>query len=128
MRKYIIFMADLGQPFWQNRKLQHTQALTRILAEYSDSSDSPIPEPGYRPTEFVRVENAVNESHGYSTHYKAGDWVVDRVDQHPSEIAGSEYDLIALCWCKYEPIATHLKEMPERTSFITGTEEELTTI
>ncbi|MBW4621529.1 MAG: hypothetical protein KME17_19480 [Cyanosarcina radialis HA8281-LM2] len=56
MRKYIIFRSEKREPGWKERKLQHTQGLTRILAEHFDSSDRPVPEPGYRPTEFIRVD------------------------------------------------------------------------
>jgi len=55
MRKYMIFRAQKREPGWEKRKLEHTQGLTRILTEHFDSSDRPIPEPGYRPTEFVAV-------------------------------------------------------------------------
>ena len=58
MQKYIIFQAESGEDEgWRERKLQHSQALTFIIAENWDSSNEPIPEPGYRPVEFVRVES-----------------------------------------------------------------------
>ena len=58
MQKYIVFQAESGEDEgWRQRKLQHSQALTFIIAENWDSSNEPIPEPGYRPVEFVRVES-----------------------------------------------------------------------
>jgi hypothetical protein len=62
MRKWIIFRAEKRQPGWKDRKLQHTQSLTWVLAEHYDSSDGDIPEPGYRPKEFVRVEQFVDQA------------------------------------------------------------------
>ena len=38
MHKYIIFQAEPNAEGWENRKLEHTQALTRMLAERWDSS------------------------------------------------------------------------------------------
>ena len=74
MHKYIIFRAEPRTPGWKDRKFQHTQSLTRILTEHFDSSDDPIPEVGYRPPEFVRVEAEHDpDRHGYSTHYRTGD-------------------------------------------------------
>jgi len=78
MRKYMIFRAQKREPGWEKRKLKHTQGLTRILAEHFDSSDRPIPEPGYRPTELVQDPNQSGES----THYRPGDWEVVRVETY----------------------------------------------
>jgi hypothetical protein len=118
MRKYIIFRAEPRQPGWEERMLSHTHSLTRILAEYFDSSDSPIPEPGYRPTEFVRIDAEHNSDfHGWSTHYKTGDWEVVRVHTYTPDIPvpyGGEFDTIVLCYCRYNPIDAPLKPMPER--------------
>jgi hypothetical protein len=118
MRKYIIFRADKGEKTdWRNRKLQHTQALTWILQENWDSSDKPIPQPGYRPTEFIRVEQLHDPSfHGQSTHYRTSDWEVARVETYEHEIGRphAEYDMIVICYCRYAPINAPLKPMPER--------------
>jgi hypothetical protein len=116
MRKYIIFQAEKkDKTDWRNRKLQHTQALTWILAEHWDSSDKPIPEPGYRPTEFIRVDALHNpEEHGYSTHYRTGDWEVTRVETYTPDMPMGEYDMVVICHCKYNPINAPLKPMPER--------------
>jgi hypothetical protein len=117
MRKYIVFRAEGRQPGWEDRMLSHTHSLTRILAEYFDSSDRPIPQPGYRPTEFVRVE-AEHEpnSHGWSTHYKTGDWEVSRVETYTSDAEGSasEFGMVVICYCRYNPIDAKLKLMPDR--------------
>lgn len=117
MRKYIVFRAEGRQPGWEERMLSHTHSLTRILAEYFDSSDRPIPQPGYRPTEFVRIE-AEHEpnSHGWSTHYKTGDWEVSRVETYTSDAEGgsSEFGIVVICYCRYNPIDAQLKPMPDR--------------
>ncbi|MEB3281296.1 MAG: hypothetical protein VKK42_20470 [Lyngbya sp.] len=116
MRKYIIFRAEKRQPGWKERKLEHTQGLTRILTEHFDSSDQPIPEPGYRPTEFIRVDAFHNPSeNGYSTHYREGDWEVTRVETYTPDIPiNTDFDMIVICYCKYNPINAPLKPMPER--------------
>jgi hypothetical protein len=117
MGKYIIFRAEKRSPNWKERKLQHTQALTDILAEYYDCSDKPIPAPGYRPLEFIRVD-AVHDSqqHGYSTHYRPGDWEVTQVQTYTPDLPTphSDYDMIVICHCRYNPIDATLKPMPER--------------
>lgn len=118
MRKYIIFQADKkDKTDWRNRKLQHTQALTWILAEHWDSSDKPIPEPGYRPTEFVRVDSLHDpKQHGESTHYRKGDWEVVRVETYEHGVGrpNAEYDMIVICYCQYSPLNAPLNPMPER--------------
>jgi hypothetical protein len=57
MGKYIIFktesMSDSG---WEERVLAHTGALTDILAEHYDSSNSPSPTQGYRLREYHKIE------------------------------------------------------------------------
>ncbi|CDM95577.1 MAG: hypothetical protein P5702_14775 [Limnospira sp. PMC 1291.21] len=115
MRKYIIFRADKGEPGWKERKLQHTQGLTRILAEHFDSSDQPIPELGYRPREFVRIDGLHNPTeHGYSTHYRQGDWEVTRVESYTPDVSTAEFDMIVICFCKYSPVNGPVQPMPER--------------
>jgi len=116
MRKYIIFQAGKREKTdWRNRKLQHTQALTWILAEYWDSSNKPIPTPGYRPTEFIRVDALHNPAeHGYSTHYRQGDWEVTWVETYTPDIPMGEFDIIVICYYKYNPVNAPLKPMPER--------------
>lgn len=116
MRKYVIFQAESSKDeHWRNRKLQHTQALTNILQENWDSSDKPIPELGYRPTEFVRVDSLHNsKQHGHSTHYRQGDWEVVRVETYTPDLPMGEFDMVVICYCKYNPINAPLKPMPER--------------
>lgn len=115
MRKYIIFRAEKREPGWKERKLQHTQGLTRILAEQFDSSERPLPEPGYRPPEFVRVDALHDPNHhGTSTHYRAGDWEVTRVETYTPELPMGEFDMIVICYCQYSPIDADLKSMPQR--------------
>jgi hypothetical protein len=124
MRKYIIFQAEKADKTdWRNRKLQHTQALTWILAEHWDSSNKPIPEPGYRPLEFVRVEELHNpKEHGYSTHYRRGNWEVSHVETYSPDVPMGAFDVIVICYCKYVPmtegrsqtIDAPLKPMPDR--------------
>jgi hypothetical protein len=115
MHKYIIFRAEPRTPGWKDRKLQHTQSLTRILAEHFDSSNDPIPEVGYRPPEFVRVEAEHDPTrHGYSTHYRTSDWEVARVEVYTPDIPMGEFDIVVICYCQYSPIDAPLKPMPER--------------
>jgi hypothetical protein len=115
MHKYIIFQADGEDPHWQERKLQHSQALTWIISEHWDSSDKPIPEPGYRPREFVHV-NALHDSQqqAHSTHYRKSDWEVSRVETYTPEVPMGKYDMIVICYCTYNPINAPLTPMPER--------------
>lgn len=127
MRKYIVFRAEGRQPGWEDRMLSHTHSLTRILAEYFDSSDRPIPQPGYRPTEFVRVEAEHEPNfHGWSTHYKTGDWEVARVETYTPDIpnlpegGSSEFGMVVICYCRYNPIDAALKPMPDRQVSIDG--------
>ena len=115
MSKYIIFQAEPDAAGWENRKLEHTQVLTRILAEHWDYSDKPIPVPGYRPTEFIRRDalHGSQEQSG-STHYRKGDWEVSRVESYTPELPMGKYDEIVICYCQYSPIDAPLKSMPER--------------
>jgi len=115
MRKWIVFRGDKRQPGWEKRKFQYTQSLTKILAEYFDSSDGPIPEVGHRPPEFVRVETEHDpDRHRYSTHYRTGDWEVARVETYTPDIPIGEFDMVVICYCQYCPIDAPLKPMPER--------------
>ena len=118
MRKYIIFQAEKGERTdWRKRKLEHTQALTWILQEHWDSSAKPIPEPGYRPTEFIRVDALHDsEKHAHSTHYRKSDWEVSRVETYEHKVGRpeAEYDVIVICYCRYVPINAPLKPMPDR--------------
>lgn len=80
-----------------------------------DSSNKPIPEPGHRLTEFIRVDALHNpDEHGYSTHYRKGDWEVTRVETYTPDVPMGEFDMIVICYCKYSPINAPLNPMPER--------------
>ncbi|NER93420.1 MAG: hypothetical protein F6J86_06230 [Symploca sp. SIO1B1] len=114
MRKYIIFKADRKQPGWKQRQLAHTGALTRILAEHYDSSNNPIPKPGYRFREFHQIEQFANPNFpGASTHSRVGDWEVTRVKEYPCSEPDAEFDLIVICYCQYSPVSTPLEPLPE---------------
>ncbi len=115
MHKYIIFQAEGEDPHWQDRKLQPSQALTSIISEHWDSSKKEIPEPGYRPPEFIRVDRFANPNYSKSsTHYRKGDWEVVRVETYTPDIPMGKYDMVVICYCKYNPINAPLKPMPER--------------
>ena len=105
MSKYIIFRTDKASAVgWEHRKLTHTGALTGILAEYFDSSDSPPPHVGDRPKEFCRIEQADPEDFGGSTHSRPGDWVVTQVDSFVQASNETKYRTVIICYCEYDPI------------------------
>jgi hypothetical protein len=115
MGKYIIFQAEPDSKGWEKRKLEHTQALTRILSEHWSYSKKPIPEPGYRPTEFVRVDALHDPSqHAHNTHYRESDWEVTRVETYTPDLPMGKYDMVVICYCQYNPINAPLNPMPER--------------
>jgi hypothetical protein len=119
MRKYIIYQAedsDIDQaPYADGMLLQHTQACTGILEENWDFSDKPIPKPGDRSLEFIRVEASYDpQKHGHSTHYRQSDWEVTRVECYTPQLTTQAFDLIVLCYCRYAPISASLKPMPNR--------------
>ena len=115
MGKYIVFKAERHSPQSKERKLQHTQSLTDILAEHYDCSNKPIPEPGYRPLEFIRVDKLYDPlQHGYSTHYHLSDWEVTRVESYTPDLSHNHYNTVVICYCQYNPINAPLKPMPER--------------
>ncbi len=115
MRKWILFRADKRQPNWKERKFQHTGSLTNILCEHFDSSNKPLPEPGYRPPEFIQVKESVDPQFPLAkTHYKKSDWEVVQVEIYTPEIPISDFGMIVICTCQYNPIDAPLKLMPER--------------
>jgi hypothetical protein len=114
MRTYIIFKAEsMSAKGWENRILAHTGAITDILCEYYDSSSRPLPQPGYRPYEFHRVEGFDDNEEGGDTHYRTGDWEVVRVEEYPAATPGSNYDQIAVCYCQYVPKPSSLIPIPQ---------------
>jgi hypothetical protein len=116
MRKWIIFRAEKRQPGWKERKYAHTGSLTKILFEHYDCSDKAMPEPGYRPPEFVRVEQFADEHYpAASTHHRLSDWEVTRVETYTPDVpVGNDFDMMVVCYCQYSPINAPLKPMPER--------------
>ena len=54
------------------------------------------------------------DRHGYSTHYRTGDWEVARVETYTPDIPIGEFDMVVICYCQYSPIDAPLKPMPER--------------
>lgn len=115
MRKWIIFRAEKRQPGWEDRKYTHSGSLTKNLCEHFDCSDKAIPEPGYRPQEFVRVDQFAEPNYPkVSTHYRTGDWEVSRVETYTPDMPMGEFDIVVICYCKYAPINAPLKPIPER--------------
>ncbi len=115
MRKYIIFRAEKRQPGWKERKYAHTNSLTKTLFEHYDSSDKELPEPGYRPPEFIRVDRLVDPNYPEATtHYRQSDWEVTRVETYTPDVPVGEFDMVAICYCKYSPINAPLHPIPER--------------
>ncbi|HLP87704.1 MAG TPA: hypothetical protein VK184_03730 [Nostocaceae cyanobacterium] len=116
MRKWIVFRAEKGQPGWRERKYAHTESLTKTIAEHYDCSDKPLPEPGYRPPEFLQVEESIDANHpAAKTHYRLSDWEVTRVETYTPDIPeGMGFDLIVICYCKFSPIDAETKPLPER--------------
>ena len=116
MNKYIIYRAGWGHD-WDKRKFSHSNSLTDILCENFDNSNAPIPQVGDRPTVFVRDADAVDSMiHGEEgkTHSRDADWIVDRVDVFESKSELSEYNLVVICYCKYDPpITTDLYAIAE---------------
>jgi hypothetical protein len=116
MRRYVIFQAEPDSHGWESRKLEHSQALTRILAENWSSSSYPLPEVGDRPFEFVRVDALHDpDKHAHSTHYRDSDWEVTRVEEYTPELpVGTKYGAVVICYCRYNPINAPLHPMPDR--------------
>ncbi len=105
IRRWILFRAEQRQPGWEERKYAHSGSLTKTLAEQYDCSDQPLPEPGYRLPEFVRVEQFVDPSFlAAKTHYRQSDWEVVHVETYTPEIpVGMGFDVIVVCHCQYSP-------------------------
>jgi hypothetical protein len=114
-RKYIIFRADWSEEQGaENRILAHTGAITDILAEHFDSSNSSLPEPGYRLREYHRIEQFVDPRFpGASTHSRVGDWEVVRVEEYTPDLPTSEFEAIVICYCQYSPVSTPLEPLPK---------------
>ncbi|MBD2682660.1 MULTISPECIES: hypothetical protein [Nostoc] len=115
MSKYIIFKAEsMSAQGWEERRLAHTEAYTSILAEHYDSSNSPIPEPGYRLREYHQVSKFADKQFpDSSTHSRIGDWEVTRVEEYTPEIPNHDFEAVIICYCRYSPVITPLEPMPE---------------
>jgi hypothetical protein len=112
-RKYIIFRADWSEEQGaENRILAHTGAITDILAEHFDSSNSSLPEPGYRLREYHRIDQFVDSSFpDASTHSRVGDWEVVRVEKYATQ-QPADFEAIVICYCRYSPVSTPLEPLP----------------
>lgn len=115
MSKYIIFKAESASAEgWEERMLAHTGALTTLLAEHYDSSNAPLPEPGYRLREYHLIERFVDERYpGASTHSRVGDWEVARVEEYTAEFPVTDFESIVICYCRYSPVTTPLEPLPQ---------------
>jgi hypothetical protein len=115
MGKYIIFKTEsMSDSAWEERVLAHTGALTDILAEHYDSSNSPTPTQGYRLREYHKIEQfADSKFPGASTHSRIGDWEVTRVEEYPSGQPSSDFEAIVICYCRYSPVTTPLEPLPK---------------
>jgi len=119
MRRWIVFRADKRQPGWQDRKYAHTGSLTKTLGEHYDCSDTPLPEVGYRPPEFIKVEQFVDAEYPEAkTHHRLSDWEVTSVETYTPDIASMGFDMIVICYCKYVPINAALQPMSERQMLV----------
>jgi hypothetical protein len=115
-RKYIQFVAEETPPDydWGKMILAHTGEFTPILAENWDSSDSPLPQPGYRLTEYYRFEELVEPAFtGSTTHRREGNWEVTRVEVYDASSSSNGFDTIAVCYCRYSPISAPLVPVPQ---------------
>lgn len=115
MGKYIVFRADWTEEEGaENRLLAHTGMLTDILAEHFDSSNRPIPQPGYRFREFHRIEKFADPKFpAASTHSRVGDWEVVRVQTYSEDLPSSDFETIVVCYCRFAPVNTPLEPMPQ---------------
>ena len=115
MRKYIIFRADKRQPGWKDRKHAHSGSLTKTLFEHYDCSDQPLPEPGYRPPEFIKVDQFADPGYPLaSTHRRQSDWEVSRVETYTPDVPMGEFDMVVICHYRYSPVNAPLVPMPDR--------------
>jgi hypothetical protein len=114
MRKYVIFRADWREEHLaENRILAHTGAMTDILAEHFDSSERPVPQPGYRLREYHSIEPFVDPKFpDASTHSRVGDWEVVRVEEYTPELPNADFGAIIICYCRYSPVTTPLEPLP----------------
>lgn len=116
MAKYIIFKTEsASEEGWETRKLAHTQALTNIIAEHYDASDTPLPKIGYRIRDYYQIESFIDQEFPHSsTHSRIGDWEVTKVEEYMPNLSNNELESIVICYCKYTPIITPLEPLPKQ--------------
>ncbi len=113
-RKYIIFRADWSEEHGAETRLLHTGALTDIIAEHFDSSNSPPPEVGYRLREYHHIQQFTDSTFPHaSTHSRMGDWVVCRTSQYTPSGECEDFEAVVICYCRYSPVTTALLPLPE---------------
>jgi hypothetical protein len=115
MGKYIIFKTETASDRgWEDRKLAHTGALTSILAEHYDFSNSDLPQVGYRLREYHQIDQfADKEFPGASTHSRMGDWEVIRVEEYSQNWSAKDLESVVICYCQYSPVETPLEPLPK---------------
>jgi len=114
MGRYIIFKTETADAEgWDDRQLMPNGSLTDILAEYYDASQRPLPQPGYRLRDYVRVESAIDPQFpAASTHSRLSNWQVTRVEVYEPREMGSAFEAIAVCFCQWVPIAAPIEPLP----------------
>ena len=115
MGKYIIFKTESASDRgWEDRKLAHTGALTSILAEHYDFSNSGLPQVGYRLREYHKIEQFADEQFpAASTHSRVGDWEVTRVEEYAPDMPTNDVESVVICYCQYSPVETPLEPLPK---------------
>ncbi|EKU99700.1 hypothetical protein Lepto7375DRAFT_1768 [Leptolyngbya sp. PCC 7375] len=103
-RKLILFYADSGDDSKDYATLvrgDDRQEL-RLLAQYYDSSNKPIPNEGYRLSEYKRGEiGGVLRP----THHRPGPWMVEIVENYVPDLPiGTEFGEVVICTCGYSPL------------------------
>jgi hypothetical protein len=115
MGKYIIFKTEsMSAEGWDERMLARTEALTSVLAEHYDETDSPLPAPGYRLREYHRIDRFADAQFpGASTHSRIGDWEVTRIEEYTPEFPTANFAAIVICYCRYSPVTSSLEPLPK---------------
>jgi hypothetical protein len=73
------------------------RSITSLLAEHSDSSGMPAPEPGYRLNEY-------KSANGATARYRKSPWEVVKTEEYVANIAGMQECEIVICYCEYNPL------------------------
>ena len=113
MGRYIIFKTETADAKgWEERQLLPGGGLTDVLGEYYDSSDRPLPQPGYRLRDYQQLPEAIDQAFPQaSTHSRLSVWQVSRVEVYEAKQAGSSFEAIAVCYCAYVPIEARLEPL-----------------